>query len=173
MSWLDERGRNGSVDEVPLPAGVAGRLWLCGKHFIGPDPEQALARTGAAQVVCLNERAELVGRYPGYVDWLLAEAGARATWFPIPDLHAPSVDELLPLVVDLRTRVTAGEGVLVHCGAGIGRAGTVAAALLLALGVGLPAALELVAASRPSAGPQADVQSALLTALAATAVRDP
>ena len=43
--WLNERSRNGSVDEIPLP-GTAGRLWLCGKHFIGPDPEGAVARVG-------------------------------------------------------------------------------------------------------------------------------
>lgn len=166
MAWLDERARNGGVDEVPLP-GVAGRLWLCGKHFIGPDPEAALQRTGAAVVVCLNERHELADRYPDYVAWLEAERGARATWFPVPDLHAPHVDAMHALVHDLRARVEVGEGVLVHCGAGIGRAGTVAAALLLALGAGLDEALEVVAASRPTAGPQADVQQALLDAIAA------
>lgn len=166
MSWLDERGRNGSVDEVPLPDAVPGRLWLCGKHFIGPDPEAALARTGAAVVVCLNERHELADRYPGYVDWLDVESGRRATWFAVPDLHAPTVAEVAPLVASLHARVMAGEGVLVHCGAGIGRAGTVAAAVLLSLGVALPDALEQIAASRPGAGPQADVQVELLEALA-------
>lgn len=171
MAWLDERGRNGGLDEVPLP-GVAGRLWLCGKHLVGPDPDAVLARTGAALVVCLNERVELAGRYPGYVEWLAAEAGRRATWFPIPDLHAPTAARMAELVGDLRARVTAGDGVLVHCGAGIGRAGTVAVALLLSLGVELEAALQQVAASRPTAGPQADVQSALLATLAATATDD-
>jgi protein-tyrosine phosphatase len=166
MSWLDERGRNGGVDEIPLP-GVPGRLWLCGKHFIGPDPEEALVRTGAAVVVCLNERHELANRYPGYVAWLEEHAGERAVWFPVPDLHAPEAERAGPLVEYLRSRVTAGDGVLVHCGAGIGRAGTIAAAVLLSLGLDLEAALEVVAASRPSAGPQADVQAALLAAMAA------
>lgn len=166
MAWLDERGRNGSVDEVPLPPGVTGRLWLCGKHFVGPDPEGALARTGAALVVCLNERHEIAARYPAYVDWLTGEAPTRARWFPIPDLHVPTVDAARELVGQLQERVTAGDGVLVHCGAGIGRAGTVAVALLMALGSDLAGALAAVEASRPSAGPQADVQMALLTALA-------
>jgi ADP-ribosyl-[dinitrogen reductase] hydrolase len=168
VAWLDERARNGGVDEVPLP-GVPGRLWLCGKHFIGPDPGDALARTGASVVVCLNEPGELAARYPDYVEWLEEEArpGGRAVWFPIPDLHAPALERVRPLVSDLRARVAAGDGVLVHCGAGIGRAGTIAAALLLALGVDLDTALQQVADARPTAGPQADVQQHLLEALAA------
>ena len=68
-SWPDERGRNGGIDEVPVPG--PGRVWLCGKHFIGPDPEVALERTGAAVVVCLNERGELEDRYPEFVDEVL------------------------------------------------------------------------------------------------------
>ena len=67
--WPSERSRNGGVDEVPLPKGP-GRLWLCGKHFIGPDVEAALHRVGATTVVCLNERDELAGRYDDYVRWL-------------------------------------------------------------------------------------------------------
>jgi protein-tyrosine phosphatase len=168
VGWLDERARNGGVDEVALP-GVPGRLWLCGKHFVGPDPDDALARTGAGVVVCLNEPSELAGRYPDYVEWLEEEArpGGRAIWFPIPDLHAPSPERVRPLVAELGARVAAGESVLVHCGAGVGRAGTIAAALLLSLGVDLASALRQVADARPTAGPQADVQDALLRSLAA------
>ena len=66
MSFGDERSRTGGIDEVPVPG--PGRVWLCGKHFIGPDPEVALERTGAAVVVCLNERGELEDRYPEYVE---------------------------------------------------------------------------------------------------------
>jgi predicted protein tyrosine phosphatase len=175
VSWLDERGRNGGLDEVALPDGVPGRLWLCGKHFIGPDPDEAVARTAADVVVCLNERHELAPRYPDYVAWLEAHAAVdpddaaagRARWFPVPDLHAPSVDEVAPLVGGLAARIRAGDSVLVHCGAGIGRAGTIAAAILMHLGMSLDDALSHVHVSRPGAGPQADVQTALLLALEA------
>ena len=38
VDWVKERSRNGGADEVPLPAGAtAGRLWLCGKHFVGAE----------------------------------------------------------------------------------------------------------------------------------------
>jgi protein-tyrosine phosphatase len=102
------------------------------------------------------------------VAWLEANGPVRATWFPVPDLHAPPVDAVGPLLDELADRLAAGEGVLVHCGAGVGRAGTIAAAVLMRLGLTRHEALERVAASRPTAGPQADVQDALLLALEAS-----
>jgi protein-tyrosine phosphatase len=167
VAWPHGRARDGGIDEIPLPATAAGRLWLCGKHVVGPDPDAALARSGASVVVCLNELGELASRYPAYVEWLRAGgADSRAVWFPIPDLHVPDIDQLRALLVDLRTRLEAGDGLLVHCGAGIGRAGTVAAALLVSLGVDLDEALRRIRASRPGAGPQTTVQEDLVTLLA-------
>lgn len=165
MSWPDERQRTGGIDEVPLPAGTPGRLWLCGKHHVGPDVEAVVAAVGADAVVCLNERHELAGRYDGYLAWL--GNGGRAVWFPIPDLHAPPPDRVAPLLDDLRRRLAAGERVVVHCGAGMGRAGTVAAAVLLGLGATLEEALATVASARPGSGPEAGAQLELLRALSA------
>ena len=165
-AWPGERGRHGGADEIPLPTGP-GRLWLAGKHFVGPDPEYALHQLGATTVVCLNERAELEGRYPEYVDWLQANQPVRAVWQPIPDFHAPDIADADRLFETLRRRITAGEGLLVHCGAGIGRSGTVAAGLLVTMGVVLQDALETVSTHRPMAGPEAGIQSELLAALAA------
>jgi ADP-ribosyl-[dinitrogen reductase] hydrolase len=141
-------------------------LWLCGKHFVGPDPEQALRAVGATTVVCLNERPELVGRYPDYVDWLTRHEPARALWHPVPDFHAPDVEAAVVLLAELRRRIGAGEGLLLHCGAGIGRTGTIAAALLVTMGASPVEATATVAAHRPMAGPEAGVQAELLAALA-------
>lgn len=161
--WRSERSRNGGVDRVPVP-GVDGELWLCGKHFVGPDVEAAVDRVGADVVLCLNERHELADRYPGYVDWLASDE--RAWWAPVPDLHAPALDDALALVDDLLDHLRAGRTVLAHCGAGIGRAGTVAAAVLVRLGATVEQAVAVVAASRPTAGPEAGAQEQLLHALA-------
>jgi protein-tyrosine phosphatase len=162
--WLDERSRNGGADEIPLPDGEPGRLVVCGKHFVGPDVEDALARTATTAVVCLNEEHEIGDRYPDYVAWLRANTPQRALWHPIPDLHAPAIDDARALVAELRARLSAGEHVLLHCGAGIGRAGTFAAAVLLDHGVPLDDALATVRAARPMAGPEVGAQLELLRA---------
>lgn len=156
---------DGGIDEIPLPGG-RGRLWLCGKHVVGPDPEAALERAGAATIVCLNEADELADRYPDYVAWLRRESAERRIWFPVPDLHAPPLAEVLPLLDNLHERLGAGGRLLVHCGAGIGRAGTVATLVLVGLGMGEDEALAHVAAHRPMAGPEAGTQRELVTAVA-------
>jgi Cyclin-dependent kinase inhibitor 3 (CDKN3) len=161
--WLD-----GGLDQVPVP-GSPGQLWLCGKHVVGADPEAALGRIGGrATMVCLNQRRELADRYPGYVAWLQEHDGRQAIWFPIPDLHAPALAEIRPFLDDVVGRLRAGEHLLVHCGAGIGRAGTVAVCVLMLHGLPAADALAVVAAHRPMAGPEVGAQRELVDALDAT-----
>ena len=161
--WLD-----GGLDQVPV-AGSPGELWLCGKHVVGADPDAALERIGGrATMVCLNQRLELEDRYPSYVAWLREHDGGRAMWFPIPDLHAPALSAVRPFLDRVVARLDGGEHVLVHCGAGVGRAGTVAVCLLMLHGLGRDDALALVAAHRPMAGPEVGAQRELVDALAAT-----
>lgn len=161
--WRSERSRNGGVDRVPVE-GLPGQLWLCGKHFIGPDPDHAVARVTADVVVCLNEAHELDDRYPAYVEWLRADP--RARWIPVPDLGAPPADVAAELAHGVVDDLAHGRTVLAHCGAGIGRAGTLAAAVLIARGASVAEAVDLVAAHRPMAGPEAGAQRELLHALA-------
>jgi protein-tyrosine phosphatase len=161
------RSLDGGIDEIVLPYGaVQGRLSLCGKHVVGPDPEAALTRAGATTVVCLNEEHELADRYPDYVAWLKAHRGRRAVWFPIPDLHAPGASAMDALLDDLMARLAAGEHLLVHCGAGLGRAGTTAVCVLVRLDQPLDHSLAHVHASRPLAGPEAGTQRELVAAIA-------
>ncbi len=156
---------DGGAHEIPLPDGC-GRLWLCGKHLIGPDPDGVLDRLGADAVVCLVERDELADRYPDYVRWLADAPQERAVHLPVHDLSAPDLVSVMPLLERLVARLRDGESLVVHCGAGIGRAGTVAVALLVMLGVPLPAALDHVRAHRPMAGPEVGSQLALVHAVA-------
>ena len=148
-----------------MPATVAGRLFLCGKHAVGPDPEGLLERTGATTIVCLNESHELAPRYPHFVEWLDTNTPKRAVHHPIPDLSAPAPDVLAALIEDLYSRLESGESLVLNCGAGIGRTGTVATALLMRGGVAREDALDIVRLHRPMAGPETGPQSDVLVAL--------
>ena len=156
---------DGGIHEIPLPTTVRGRLWLCGKHAIGPDPEALTARMGADVVVCLNEEYELSERYPSYVAWLRAQPPERVLWHPVPDLHAPVLAEFAPVLADLVDRIVSGDRVIVHCAAGIGRAGTTAVAVLVSLDVPLDEALTRVRHHRPMAGPEVGAQLDLVREL--------
>jgi Cyclin-dependent kinase inhibitor 3 (CDKN3) len=166
--WLGERSWHGGCDEIPLPSGP-GRLWLCGKRFVGSDPDGVLTEVGADRIVCLCEAHELSERYPDYVEWLARHPG-RSTWYPIPDVHAPPLRPAIAFLAELQTRLAAGEGLIMHCGAGIGRAGTMAAALLVRMGQPLAGALSTVAAKRPMAGPEAGAQETFLAEVAAATI---
>ena len=86
MDKYGHRSSDGGIDPLDVP-GASGRLWMCGKHAIGPDVDAARRRADHAQiVVCLVERHELVGRYDDYVSWL-DTASSAALWRPTPDLH--------------------------------------------------------------------------------------
>lgn len=171
-SWLGPRSLDGGLDKIPLstPPGSSelGGLWLCGKHLVGPDPDGALDRASASALVCLCERHELEDRYPEYAAWLDDESGpdGRAVWISVPDLHAPTLEEALPIVDDLLQRLRRGEGLIIHCGAGIGRAPTLATLLLLGLGYLEQDALDLIADTRPMAGPESGAQAELVRAFA-------
>ena len=156
---------DGGIHEIPLPPPARGRLWLCGKHAIGPDPEGLLQRVGADGVVCLNEEHELGDRYPDYVAWLRRQPPERAVWFAIADLHAPEFEQFVPLLTEVVDRVVAGDRLIVHCGAGIGRAGTTAVAVLVSLAVPLDEALDRVRRHRPAAGPEVGAQLELVRRL--------
>lgn len=166
MSWIGPRSVDGGLDEVPYEG--PGRLWLCGRRVTAPDPVDALQRADSSDfIVCLCEKGELAVRHPDYVEWLGATAGAESLWFPTPDLHAPSFDDALTMTTTLVERLQRGESAVIHCGAGIGRAPTLAICALLAMGVGRDEALALVADHRPMAGPETGAQAELVDAMAA------
>lgn len=142
-----------SIDQIPLPR-TEGALFLCGLRDVADDPTAAMAAAGGAgTIVCLNERDELRRRHPAYADWVKEHNGGRALWYPIRNFSAPSADRIVPFLRLVEARLAAGEGVLMHCQMGQGRAGTMAVCLLVLLGATRDEALETVARHRLYAGP--------------------
>ena len=155
-----------TIDRIPLPR-TDGELWLCGRNDVGPDPEVALVWAGASTIVCLNNVDELAMRYPQYVEWLRSNLGGRAIWYPIQNFHAPSARSVMPVVRMITERLEQGEGVVMHCAAGQGRAGTMATCVLMALGQSTTDAVRTVASHRVFAGPGSASQWALVEGVAA------
>lgn len=159
---------DGGIHEIPLPSS-GGRLWLCGKHVIAPDPENVLARMSADHVVCLVQPHELMDRYPQYVEWL--QASGRATWFPIADLSFPSHEAIQELFGGIVRRLHRGEAIITHCAAGIGRAGTLAVSVCIEMGMPMNEALDHVRRHRPGAGPEVGMQMDLVRSIDESRVR--
>lgn len=158
---------DGGVHRIDM-RGDLGSLWICGKHAIAPSPSALFERIGVSpsnvDVVCLVEEHEIVDRYPEYVRWI--RQATNALWFPVHDLSSPDADVAISTYVEIWARLVGGRDVVAHCGAGMGRAGTLAVAMCLFDGRSLDEALSHVRRSRPGAGPEVGSQSDVLAELA-------
>ncbi|MEO8200066.1 MAG: dual specificity protein phosphatase family protein [Gemmatimonadota bacterium] len=70
---------------------------------------------------------------------------------PVRDFTAPSAQQLTIAVAAVASSIARGDRVAIHCGAGLGRSGTVAACYLVELGREWPTAIRDIRQLRPGA----------------------
>lgn len=115
---------------------------------------ETIAAWGAKAVVTLVETHELIALRVEGLGTSVAAYGMRWFHLPIRDVSAPgsSFEEAWAAAgSQLRDILIDGGDVFVHCKGGLGRAGTVAARLLVELGVAPKQAVANVRAARPGA----------------------
>jgi len=103
-----------------------------------------LAGEGVRALICAEERCV----YPREA---LHAHGLSLHHFAIPDLAPPSLGQAIRICRLIERAMRAGDGVAVHCRGGLGRTGTVLAAVLVWLGDGAEEAILKVRAARPMA----------------------
>ncbi len=133
-----------------------------GRYEAFQEAWRAILGHGVGRVVCLVPPDELDDKSPLYAR---AVEERTTPWvhesFPVEDLEAPRDREAFwTLARGTARRLAEGEHVLVHCAAGIGRTGTFAVCVLLALG--LTAAAAHGAVRRAGSAPQNAAQEAMI-----------
>lgn len=113
----------------------------------------ALAAQGVSVLVNLHTHAHEVER--------LAPHGLSQVHLPVDDFTPPSPEQISQGVSAVAEAVASGKGVAVHCGAGLGRTGTLLACYLVHQGAEADAAVEHVRAIRPGSVETAEQHQAV------------
>jgi atypical dual specificity phosphatase len=100
-----------------------------------------LAEQGVTVLVNLHERPHSPTALAGY--------GLTELHLPVPDFTPPTPEQLEHGIAALEQAIADGQKVAVHCGAGLGRTGTLLACYLVKRGFGPDAAIARVRAARP------------------------
>lgn len=143
----------GRIGMVPFP-GLGARLFAGGgKSMLAADLE-AIRDWGAAALVSLVEAEEMVWVGLAELPEVTAQYGMSHFHLPIMDMSVPGPEFEQGWRVDgerLRSLLLAGENIVLHCFAGLGRTGTIAARLLVELGEDPDMSIQRVRKARPGA----------------------
>jgi predicted protein tyrosine phosphatase len=138
-----------ALRRVHLPPEVPGQLWLGampGRFEAWSAFEAQAERSRLRLVVCLTPRSELAELSPDYHAAVVA-GRVSFRWqlvamrnFGLPEDPAAFRRDIATIAGAL----DAGDAVMLHCAAGMGRTGTAAACVLKALGLSVDEALQRV-----------------------------
>lgn len=138
-------------DAAPRPHGncywvLPGRL-LAGEHPGLPGAHALPERLMAMQSAGIQRFIDLTGAadpVPAYQPLPVAGQAAYRESHPIADFGVPTVKSMQGILDSVRQALTRGERLYLHCKAGIGRTGTVAACILVDHGFTAEEALSLL-----------------------------
>ena len=118
---------------VELPKTLEGHLFLHSMPGRYEPIEEFLTEIvlkNISCVVCLASPDEIRQRSPAYATLFAGTVPWEHIAFPIRNLATPDELALEPLTREIVKRLREGRNVLIHCDSGVGRAGSVAVAVL-------------------------------------------
>ncbi|MDH3712276.1 MAG: protein tyrosine phosphatase [Gammaproteobacteria bacterium] len=124
-----------------------------------PEQVAGLRRRGVAVLVSLLQTHERDSLGLADTGHLCARQGIEYLSHPVEDLQVPTDSEAFAkLALALKDRLLAGTGIAIHCRAGIGRSGLLAASVLVACGFTPAEAFAEISAARGASVPEVPAQ---------------
>ncbi|KAK9805660.1 hypothetical protein WJX72_010673 [[Myrmecia] bisecta] len=134
LSWVLEHS-GGKLGLCYCPGKHVKRLRVTWKRVLAKDLARLKGDFGVTCIVCLLDTAELQSfKLRDYAAGV-ASAGLELEAFPIIEMQPPTdMDATAALIDRLVARMRRGQVLAVHCRGGVGRAGLIAACVLLHVG---------------------------------------
>jgi predicted protein tyrosine phosphatase len=162
-----------SAQIYPVPCPVAGRLWImpCPPADHLAEVLDDLRANGVTHLLSMLPGAEADALGMRREAELCAARDMVFLSHPIADFGLPEQSGFAKLIAQVTELLQGGQNVAVHCRAGIGRSGMVAACSLVALGLAAPLAQAEVSKARGVAIPDTVEQGAFISLFAQTVKR--
>ena len=153
-----------AMHQVPLA--TTGKLYVM-PH---PDPKhldqvlEEFRRSAIRTVVSLLDERDIAELGLEREDARCTALGLSFVHFPIPDYGLPQPGPFASLVRSLARNLVAGQSIVIHCRAGIGRTGMLACCILKQLGATADEAIARVSEARDSSVPDTPEQRRFIVA---------